>query len=261
MVRPWTGKPSTTQLINPTLLEYLKLTCNYFVDPDSMSFLFIGSKAHKLLEGSDTNVSILEERFEDEDMTGIADCYEEEDGKAMLTDYKTWGSYRIAKALGIYVKKHDEPTGEYYKTGDKKGQPKTKVVSEIIHDPTKSDNIDSTLQLNRYRLFYQAEGYHVDGMQVQVFVRDGGTFLARQRGIFRNIYVLDIPYVDDLEIRLYFDHKREALLDALATHTMPDQCDESERWDGVRCKRFCPVNNFCPYFTPAEDNGKEDNGY
>ena len=37
--RDWNGVPSTTQLLNGTMLEYLKLTKPYAVDPDSRAFM------------------------------------------------------------------------------------------------------------------------------------------------------------------------------------------------------------------------------
>lgn len=48
--RGWNGIPSTTQLLNGTMLEYLKLTKPYSVDPDSRAFMLYGTIHHQALE-------------------------------------------------------------------------------------------------------------------------------------------------------------------------------------------------------------------
>ncbi|MBQ7197905.1 MAG: hypothetical protein IJS29_01445 [Selenomonadaceae bacterium] len=67
-----------------------------------------------------------EERSKDEVTSGQFDLYgkiiDEEEG--VLGDLKVTSSYKMMKALGIY--KVDVSTGEVYKTGAKKGFPKTK---------------------------------------------------------------------------------------------------------------------------------------
>src|SRR3990172_10060505 len=70
--RIWTGKPSTTQLISGTLQAFLKLTKEYSISPDSRAFMITGTKGHSALENSGDEFSILEERFdgEDVDITG-----------------------------------------------------------------------------------------------------------------------------------------------------------------------------------------------
>src|SRR4030042_5572166 len=64
-VRPWTGKPSTTQLINPTRIEFLKITQSYAVAPVRMAFAILGTRVHLGLADADTDVSILEEHLGD----------------------------------------------------------------------------------------------------------------------------------------------------------------------------------------------------
>ncbi len=44
--RDWTGKPSTTQCINGTRLEYLKLTHATLCDPQKMAFMVLGTMSH-----------------------------------------------------------------------------------------------------------------------------------------------------------------------------------------------------------------------
>lgn len=48
--RKWNGIPSTTQLLNGTMMEFLKLTQPYTVDPDKRAFMLAGTKHHASLE-------------------------------------------------------------------------------------------------------------------------------------------------------------------------------------------------------------------
>ena len=48
--REWTGIPSTTQLLNGTMMSFLKITKPYTIDPDDMAFAIHGTIAHTQLE-------------------------------------------------------------------------------------------------------------------------------------------------------------------------------------------------------------------
>ncbi|MBI3334035.1 hypothetical protein HYZ97_00970 [Candidatus Pacearchaeota archaeon] len=79
--REWTGNPSTTQLLNGTRLEYLRLTRDYYIDPKSMAYAFLGTKVHKELEikGQDVDATLVERQLGDE-ITGTPDLYEVDEG-------------------------------------------------------------------------------------------------------------------------------------------------------------------------------------
>ena len=141
--RPWKGKPSTTQLINGTKLAFLKLTKDFARSPDDSAFMIHGTKGHGNLEAAEDDLSMLEEKFtDDENDTGIADVIEMEFKKTILVDYKTSGSYKVAKALGFSViteatgeyhyKMVDKDTGEIYKSGPRKGSSKIIKVKRRI---------------------------------------------------------------------------------------------------------------------------------
>ena len=101
--RPWTGKPSTTQLIAGTMLSFLRLTVPYAVRPDDCAFMVHGTKVHRNLESVPDELSLIEERLTGETtgVTGIFDLLTVEAGKTSLCDLKTWGSWRMTKALGL----------------------------------------------------------------------------------------------------------------------------------------------------------------
>ena len=48
--RQWEGKASTTQLLNPTRMEYLKITRDYAIEPKSRAYAIYGIYQHKRLE-------------------------------------------------------------------------------------------------------------------------------------------------------------------------------------------------------------------
>ena len=178
--RVWTGKPSTTQLIAGTMLSHLRLLKDFSVSPDDRAFMIHGTRSHSNLQMED-DYSIMEERFDgaDTDVTGIFDVYEMENGKGILVDYKTSGSYKVAKAMGVYMEQVE--TGVPYKSGPRKGQPRYMKV------PRRSDeHIDRwewELQLNMYRIQLERMGFPVDRLMIQCIPRDGGTYVALGRGI------------------------------------------------------------------------------
>jgi len=242
--RPWKGKPSTTQLIQGTLQSFLKIKYDYAVHPDSRAFMIHGTRGHKNLE-MDDEYSLLEERFsgDDTDITGIADVLEQEAGKTILVDTKTSGSFKVAKALGFYV--DQEPTGEFYKTGKKKGEPKMRNI--LKRDDSKIDRWEWELQLNKYRLEYEKRGFKPDELKIQCVVRDGNTYMARSRGVFRNVYYFNVRILPDAEVTAYFDRKKNDLMQALKQGYWDKVCTKDENWDGLKCQSYCEVAEFCKY--------------
>lgn len=242
--RPWTGKPSTTQLIQGTMCAFLKLTHDYAVSPDQRAFMINGTKAHAVLERSDDELSFLEEKFDGEGTleTGISDVFEIELGKSILADYKTSGSFKVAKALGFYV--DTENTGEVFKTGPRKGQPKTRQV--LKRDDKEIDRWEWELQLNKYRIELEKRGFPVNELKIQCVVRDGNTYIARSRGVFRNVYYFNINILPNKEVLDYFEGKRNALFEALKLGEWKTPCSAKENWDGVKCASYCEVADFCP---------------
>lgn len=260
--REWKGKPSTTQLIQPTYQAYLRIKHDFYVAPDSLVFMYIGSRAHKKLEGADDKRALLETYLEDEEMTGIADNLEEEDGELALTDYKTWGSFMVAKSLGIEkVGEVPDPTGAVYKRAykDKKpGDPKMLPVWGMV--PENADMLDTELQLNRYLMFFEDAGFdNIDKLRVQIFVRDGGLRSAKSRGVLKNLYLVPVKKLDREYVKRYFAKKRFELITALEIGALPDICTDKERWEGIRCANFCDVWEFCPVGIEAHKDEGEDN--
>lgn len=255
--RPWTGKPSTTQLITGTMCAFLKLTKDYAISPDQRAFMIHGTQAHARLEASDDEYSLLEEKFNDEstDISGIADVLECENGKNILIDYKTSGSFKVAKALGFHVEQ--EPTGELFKTGKRKGEPKMRGVLKRTLE--KEDRWEWELQLNKYRIEFEKRGFKVDELRIQCVVRDGNTYIARSRGVFRNVYYFKIKFLKDKYVLDYFKQKKESLEQALSQGYWNDICTAQENWDGVKCAAYCEVAEFCKFGKYLKQEREDEN--
>lgn len=213
--REWTGKPSTTQLLNPTRMEFLKITKDYSITPQERAFALLGTQHHRRLEIIAKKITELEaeKKLSDDVNTGILDLLEPDNGKWILTDYKTWGSYAVAKIL----------------------------------DKDSYERLHNSLQLNDYRLKVEPLGFTISKMRWQITVRDGGTFTARKNGIEDKMPMIEADWLDDDFVTTYFYDKNKLLLTALDRNVLPGLCPFEERWNGRRCKgSLCEVHGFCP---------------
>ena len=235
--REWTGIPSTTQLLKGTREAWLEIVNDdLIINPQDRMFSLLGTKVHGTLERHTDNM-LSEERISDEVSSGQMDCY---DANSMtLYDYKTAGSYKVMQALGIVMV--DVPTGEVYKTGEKKGQPKTRKEPQN----GQPDMREWELQLNDYRIKLESQGFAVKDMYIEAIVRDGGTIAARSRGIIQNAYLIPVRRMPDEEVKAYFKIKADALQSALATEIMPPPCTDEECWERRKCKAYCTAWEHC----------------
>ena len=221
--RQWTGKASTTQLLNPTRMEFLKITRDYSINPKSRAFALLGSRHHYRLEQAGKKLEGMGveavEKHLDGDETGILDLLEPDElkeGSFVLTDYKTWGSFAVAKFMGV-----SDSNGDY-------------------------ERKQTTLQLNNYRLKVEALAFPVSRMLIQATVRDGNTKSAYINKIDDPMPMIPVERLEDNYVREYFLTKSFALLSALKKSVLPEMCPFQERWGGKRCRKFCDVAKFCP---------------
>lgn len=240
--REWKGMPSTTQLLKGVRESYLEITTDYAIDPQESLFRVHGSKCHAFLDQFVGGNELGEERLTDEVTTGQFDFYENE----TLWDNKFWGSYRINKALGL--QQIEIPTGEVYKTGKNKGKPKIKKQWVEGAEP---DLFNETIQLNDYRMKLERLGFPVTKIFLEAIGRDSGTYIAKNRGIEQKGILIPVPIIPDEEVTTYLQRKRDALLTALETNTIPPICDQRERWAdspemmGRKCEKYCNVRETC----------------
>ena len=245
--RVWGGVASTTQLIGGTMLAFLKLTQPYYVNPDSRAFMLQGTRHHEEMAHKAKELGLAAEIALSLDRD-IFDLLVWKGTTLCLVDRKVWGSFRVAKALGIVeFGKQPDPSGAVYKSSGrwgKEGSPK--MVPMFKQVPEQAEDYESELQLNRYRVMLKEKtGLNVGEMYLRVLVRDGGLYIAHNRGVYRNTYKIPVKFLDDEEVRVYFKAKDEALMQALAQGSWDVPCTPEESWDGVRCERFCDVAELC----------------
>jgi len=248
--REWTGEPSTTQLLRGIRESWLKITRDYYINPDDHAFSILGTHAHAVLDNFGKGDHLTEERLKDEICSGAFDFY---DGEIQtLYDYKTWGSYKVQQALGIRsieVLETDE-SGQpiLKKSGKNKGEPKTRKVY-VNGDSVARINalFETAIQLSDYRdklLSVLPGEYTVKNMAVQVISRDGGLMVSAMRGIEEKAPLVPINGISSRWIRKYFSRKRELLLDALQKDYAP-RCRRRETWEGRKCAGYCEVSELC----------------
>ena len=235
---------------NGPRLIYLQASQPYIIDPAKRVFAVLGTGVHgKLSIHKYTHNVLSEEQLSDEDMAGIADCLEQDEaqpGYYILTDYKTYGSFKVGKCLGIT--QANEPildaSGQpvLLKSGKNKGKPKTHKITH--KDPGKADLKEVSLQLNRYRIFFERAGFPVSRIQLQVMVRDGNTYIAKSRGIDQELYIIPVPRLDDNFVIDFYRGLQAEVDEAFETGWVR-KCNEWESWEGRRCNGWCDVAEQC----------------
>lgn len=244
--REWNGTPSTTQLLKGTREAAFEILYPYYIDPQNAIFRIIGTKGHGLLEQYVDANELGEERIKDEISSGAFDFYDPETQD--LYDTKTSGSYKIRKALGLY--QVDAPTGEVYKSGEKKGQPKTR---KEWREGGYRDCPDWKIQLNDYRLKLESCGFPVRRMFIEAFPRDGGVKAAAMNGVGQNALLLPINHIPDRHIKAYMQTKRDRLLQALEPANTAPRCKPRECWNGRKCQGYCNVSEYCRIADEVEE--------
>lgn len=237
-------EPTVTELLCGIRETYLKKTTDYSVDPMQQLYALHGSAVHTINEGFTEGNILSEERLADEVTSGKFDLYGQiiDLSDKSLGDYKITSSYKLMRALGYY--KVDVPTGEVYKTGIKKGQPKTK--KEWRTDGVRYI-LDWAIQVNYYRILLEQRGFKVESMKIQAFCRDFSLRIAEERNIRKQVYIININKISDYWIKLYMETKAKRLKEALDEGCLPHICTSKERWNDRKCKEYCVVVENCPY--------------
>lgn len=233
---------SVTELIAGTREMFLKKTSTYPINPQDQIFAMHGTAVHSISESKSGNGILTELRLSDDVTNGQVDAYGDVlgNGKRILLDYKVTSSYRAMKALGIY--KVDISTGEVYKTGLKKGQPKFK--KEWRTGGVRS-LLDWAIQVNYYRILLEKHNFPVDEMYIQIYVRDFSLRMAAERNITKPVYLLKINKISDVWLERYFRVKRDRLAYAIANGEVPSFCSSKESWNGRKCEQYCDVYEEC----------------
>ena len=238
------AEPTVTELIAGSRETYLKKTSNYAVDPSSILYALQGQAIHSINENHTQGAILSEERLKDEITSGQFDLYGKilDSDEGVLGDLKVTSSFKLMKALGIY--KVDVETGEVYKTGAKKGLPKTR--KEFRYDDVR-DLLDWAIQLNYYRMLLEKQGFKVSKMFIQAICRDSNLRIAQERGIDKTVYIIPINKISDCWLKKYFNHKAKILREALEKKILPPVCKIRERWNNRKCLDYCAARENCPH--------------
>lgn len=243
--RPWRGKPSVTQLIKPTRQTYLEITNNFTISPMGGIAAMIGTNSHKAFEEHQPNGWLAEVRLEDDITSGQFDAYDAKN--QVLWDWKFFGAFRIAKALGYKA--------QWQKKIMSRGKDKGKEKWEQVFKPGGvRDVMEIAIQLNYYRYLMKKHNLKVKAINVNMFVRGGIDATAKKYGITQAGYIVPINFISLKWVRLYMKTKYDRLMKALNTGEIPPVCSRKERWDTSKsypdrkCKDWCSVNVFCPYY-------------
>lgn len=238
------SEPTVTELLCGIRETYLKKTTDYAVDPMQQLYAIHGSAVHTINEGHTEGNMLSEERLANNVTSGKFDLYGQiiDYSDKTLGDYKITSSYKLMKALGYY--KVDVLTGEVYKTGLKKGQPKTR--KEWRTDGVRHI-LDWAIQLNYYRILLEQRGFTVDRMEIQAMCRDYSLKVASERNITKPVYIIHINKISDYWVKLYMETKAKRLKDALEKGYLPKLCSTKERWQDRKCRDYCAVAENCPY--------------
>lgn len=241
--RPWHRKPSVTQLLKDTRQTYLEIVNDYAIDPQKGIASMIGTNSHSLMENNVPNGFLSEVRLEDDITSGQFDAYDMKN--KTLIDFKFFGAYRIAMALGKRPKWVSKGT---YSRGVNKGKPKW--VQEFV-DGGIRDVLEISKQLSYYKVLMKAHGLEVKDIKVQMLIRGGLDKTAKSYGLDRMSYVIRLNGISERWIRIYMKAKYDKLMKALETKKLPPVC--KDRWNDLKCKEYCSVNEFCPYYKERYD--------
>lgn len=234
--------------------KFLQLTHPFIVDPQGRADMIMGTAAHARLEpGASGDRFVCEQYFKNEYTSCFIDLYERH--TKILWDYKTWGAFKVKKALGLV--KTIDPSGEIYQRngkGFKKGDPK--MMEVWSRNPKEVDLYDVELQMNMERILI-AKQLPVEQMKIQAIVKEP-LWSVQKHGIDRKLYTFDVKRLPDEEVVEIYKRKTEALRHAFRTGELPDYCTESERWGGRKCQKFCEVRAICDPPWLREDTTSTD---
>lgn len=243
--RAWYGKPSVTQLLKDTRQTYLEITHDYAIDPQKSIASMIGTNSHSLMEGNVPNGYLSEVRFEDDITSGQIDGY---DCKTQtLFDFKFFGAYRIAMALGKYPKWERKT----HLRGKDKGK---QYWKQTFVDGGVRGVLEISKQLSYYKVLMKKHGLKVKQILVQMLIRGGLDKVAKEYGLTKTGYIVKLNGISERWIVRYMQAKYDRLMKALETNEMPPVC--KNRWRDLKCKDYCGVNMYCPYYQAKY--GKKD---
>ncbi|KKL27299.1 hypothetical protein LCGC14_2386520 [marine sediment metagenome] len=225
-----------TSILNPPQVEYLKRNNDYYVAPNSLVDMSIGSSWHARLE--ETKESIKELELEDDYLM------EQNFRKTIMvqvSDGKVGGTCDpvLSGTSDLYVKSTktlwDYKVMKYFYT--------FKYISE-----GKWEGNSIPMQLNIYRVYQYPEA---EAIKIFVYLKDYKLNMQDKHDLSQT-ETLQVPMIPDEKVK-------KKVVDLLTEHVQaqetgkPRPCKEDELWinrSGVplRCQNYCAVKEVCEQF-------------
>ena len=226
-----------TEILNPPQVVYLKRNNPYYLSPDSLIDMSVGSSWHKKLEETKKYVQEL----------GLQDDYLMEQNfkesfsiPIMYKEYEKVHQVILSGTFDLGVKSTktlwDYKIMKYYYT--------FKYLSE-----GKWDDSTIPMQMNTYRVYGFPEA---ECMKIFVYLKDYKLNMADKHDLSQT-ETLQVPMIPDEKVK-------KKVVDLLTEHVTaqktgkPRLCTEEERWYNerqkvyLRCKHYCAVKEICEQY-------------
>ncbi len=80
--------------------------------------------------------------------------------------------------------------------------------------------------------------------------RDGGTWVATNRGIDKNFYIIPIRRLPNKEVLAFYQKLSDEVNEAFRSG-YARICNNWETWSGKRCENFCEIKDACVEMSKA----------
>jgi len=227
-----------TEILNPPQVVRLQRNKDYYVPPESLIDMNIGTSWHEKLESTRQFVQelgleddyIMEKNFKE------VYWWSEYDKKLLTIDEvenKSWHSSIVLSGTpDLYVKSTntiwDYKVTNYFYT------------VKYMLDNKWNDN-SYMWQLNIYRRF----NYRDAKMKLFCYLKDWKRNFPEKHGVDKTV-VIEVPKIPD---RVVDNRVKELLAEHVAVQrgvSKIRQCKDEERWNNLRCQHYCNVANICP---------------
>lgn len=202
---------SITELQRPLQMLYLQKHHDYEIEVENIIKALIGTAFHDFMEHqtlSDPNDYVVEERYYKE-INGVMISGQIDmyhKSKQTLWDYKTSGMYKINK---------------------------------MLHGELKVEAKDWMMQTNCYRFLSGLPCSSIKILAVMTDFKKNNTYRIKN-----NPVVFDIPLVKLDQIEKWLFNRVGKIKRMFETNKYPE-CTLEETWNGIRCKDWCEVSQFC----------------
>lgn len=228
-----------TEILNPPQQVYLKRNNPYYVRPDSLIDMMVGTSWHEKLAGTKKYVQELDlqdDYLMEQNFKRHFAVYE---GRIIDLKYNELADkdtiITLSGTSDLYVKStktlYDYKVMKFFYT--------FKYLSEGKWD-------DSTIpwQMNIYRVYQYPEA---EDIKIFCYLKDYKLNLAEK---------YDLSQTEELHVPLIPDNiVKDRVVELLAEHVTaqktgkPRPCTEEEMWNKkVRCTNYCSVRDICPQF-------------